>query len=308
MNLVYAASAYPFGRLSDRVAHEALLVAGLLALTAAELLLDYCALWPCCVCLCGQTTLSRGKQREAGLTIAICGFFAGITGVPALLPPKYTKTTAISLITIALFVLALAMGATILVLTMRLRSARASAIALQRTLEEMQADAIALKERAYYDHLTGLANRSLLIDRFHLAIERSKRSRVPFAAVMIDLNNFKYINDTHGHAAGDQVLVTIGKRLMETVRASDTVSRLGGDEFVLIIESIEDRRELAQIGQKLIDMLAEKVVLDSGKEVSIGGSLGFALYPGDGASMETMLHVADQAMYDCKTSGMMPLF
>jgi diguanylate cyclase (GGDEF)-like protein len=200
------------------------------------------------------------------------------------------------------------MGATILVLISRLAIARSKATELQQTVESMRAAELALKERAYYDHLTGLANRSLLIDRFHLAIERSKRSRVPFAAVMIDLNNFKAINDTHGHAAGDQVLVTIGKRLMDTVRASDTVSRLGGDEFVLIIESIEDRRELAQIGQKLIDMLAEKVVLDSGTVVSVGGSLGFAMYPGDGASMETMLHVADQAMYDCKTSGLMPLF
>jgi diguanylate cyclase (GGDEF)-like protein len=95
---------------------------------------------------------------------------------------------------------------------------------------------------------------------------------------------------------------------LETVRASDTVSRLGGDEFVLVIEAIEDRRELAQIGQKLIDMLSEKVTLDSGSEVSLGGSLGFALYPTDGSNMEGMLNVADQAMYDCKTSGMMPLF
>ena len=147
-----------------------------------------------------------------------------------------------------------------------------------------------------------------MVDRFHLAIERSKRSRIPFAAVMIDLNNFKMINDKHGHAAGDQVLVTIGKRLLETVRASDTVSRLGGDEFVLIIESIDDRRELANIGQKLIDMLAEKVSLESGAVVSVGGSLGFALYPGDGSNMDTMLQIADQAMYDCKTSGLMPLF
>ncbi|RFO97560.1 hypothetical protein DIC66_06750 [Rhodoferax lacus] len=200
------------------------------------------------------------------------------------------------------------MGATILILSIRLGRARAIERTLRQSLDSMQSAEKALKERAYYDHLTGLANRALLVDRFHLAIERSKRSRVPFATVMIDLNNFKAINDTHGHAAGDQVLVVIGKRLLETVRASDTVSRLGGDEFVLIIESVEDRRELAQIGQKLIDMLAEKVPLDSGTVVSVGGSLGFALYPGDGASMDTMLHVADQAMYDCKTSGMMPLF
>jgi diguanylate cyclase (GGDEF)-like protein len=232
----------------------------------------------------------------------------GNTGAPPLLPSKYAQTTAIALLTTALLVLAFAMGATILILTFRLASARATASALQQSLATLQAAEKALKERAYYDHLTGLANRALLMDRFHLAIERAKRSRVPFAAVMIDLNNFKAINDTHGHAAGDQVLVAIGRRLLETVRASDTVSRLGGDEFVLIIESIEDRRELAQIGQKLIDMLAEKVVLESGTVVSVGGSLGFALYPGDGASMETMLHVADQAMYDCKTSGMMPLF
>jgi diguanylate cyclase len=200
------------------------------------------------------------------------------------------------------------MGATILILTTRLARARARLVELQRALDTLMAAEKALKEQAYYDHLTGLANRALLEDRFHLAIERSKRSRVPFAAVMIDLNNFKSINDKYGHAAGDQVLVTVGRRLVETVRASDTVSRLGGDEFVLIIESIEDRRELAQIGQKLIDMLAEKVALDSGAVVSVGGSLGFALYPGDGASMETMLHVADQAMYDCKSSGLMPLF
>jgi diguanylate cyclase len=200
------------------------------------------------------------------------------------------------------------MGATILILTTRLARAHARLVELQRALDTLMAAEKALKEQAYYDHLTGLANRALLEDRFHLAIERSKRSRVPFAAVMIDLNNFKSINDKYGHAAGDQVLVTVGRRLVETVRASDTVSRLGGDEFVLIIESIEDRRELAQIGQKLIDMLAEKVALDSGAVVSVGGSLGFALYPGDGASMETMLHVADQAMYDCKSSGLMPLF
>ena len=200
------------------------------------------------------------------------------------------------------------MGATIGVLTARLTRARKVQSHLQRALAELQTTEHTLKERAYYDHLTGLANRTLLEDRFSLAIERSKRSRVPFAAVMIDLNNFKSINDSYGHAAGDQVLVTVGKRLTEAVRASDTVSRLGGDEFVLLIESVEDRQELAHIGQKLITMLDNKVDLESGNTVSVGGSLGFAIYPADGNSMEDMLEVADQAMYECKTSGLMPLF
>ena len=200
------------------------------------------------------------------------------------------------------------MGATIGVLTARLTRARKVQSHLQRALAELQTTEHTLKERAYYDHLTGLANRTLLEDRFSLAIERSKRSRVPFAAVMIDLNNFKSINDSYGHAAGYQVLVTVGKRLTEAVRASDTVSRLGGDEFVLLIESVEDRQELAHIGQKLITMLDNKVDLESGNTVSVGGSLGFAIYPADGNSMEDMLEVADQAMYECKTSGLMPLF
>jgi diguanylate cyclase (GGDEF)-like protein len=223
-------------------------------------------------------------------------------------PFKIPQTENPALLTTALIVLALAMAGTILVLTIRLTRSRATEATLRESLDKLQAAEVSLKERAYYDHLTGLANRMLLADRFQLAIERSKRNRKPFAAVMIDLNRFKDINDTYGHAAGDQVLVAIGKRLMETVRGSDTVSRLGGDEFVLIIENIEDRRELGRIGQKLIDMLAEKVQLDSGDMVSIGGALGFAVYPTDGGSMDTMLHVADQAMYDCKTSGLMPLF
>ena len=208
----------------------------------------------------------------------------------------------------ALLAVLFALGATILVLVTKLVSARKTEIQLHEMIAAMKAAENTLKEQAYYDYLTGLPNRALLADRFHLAIERSKRSRKPFAAVMIDLNNFKLINDTHGHAAGDAVLVVMGKRLLETVRSSDTVSRLGGDEFVLVIEAIEDRSELAQIGQKLIDMLSEKVTLESGVDVSLGGSLGFALYPSDGTTMESMLHVADQAMYDCKTSGMMPLF
>lgn len=199
------------------------------------------------------------------------------------------------------------MGATVLFLTARLLRARAVEAKLRETLDSLQAAEKVLKAQAYYDHLTGLANRTLLVDRFQLAIERSKRSHIPFATVMIDLNNFKSINDRHGHAAGDQVLVTIGKRLLEAVRASDTVSRLGGDEFVLIIESIDDKRELAHIGQKLMEMLAENVPLDCGTVISVGGSLGFALYPGDGSSMDSMLQVADQAMYECKSSGLMPL-
>ncbi len=194
-----------------------------------------------------------------------------------------------------------------MVLTIRLRHARVEQRRLQRHVAKLQNSERLLKEYAYFDPLTGLANRSLLADRFQLALEHSKRNQKQFAVFMVDLNRFKDINDNFGHAAGDLVLVTVARRLVNTVRASDTVARLGGDEFVLIIEAIEERRQVVALGQKLIDVLSEKVTLETGAIVSVGGSVGFALYPENGGNMEAILEVADQAMYFCKTSGMMPL-
>lgn len=165
-----------------------------------------------------------------------------------------------------------------------------------------------LKIQAYYDPLTGLANRALFEDRFGLALEHSKRSKKQFSVLMVDLNHFKGINDNYGHAAGDLVLITVARRLVDAVRASDTVARLGGDEFALIIESIEVREQVVALGQKLIEVLSEKVTLETGAIVGVGGSVGFAWYPEDGENMKEMLEVADQAMYFCKTTGMMPLF
>jgi len=102
------------------------------------------------------------------------------------------------------------------------------------------------------------------------------------------------------------VLVAVAQRLVSAVRASDTVARLGGDEFVLIIESISEREQVTALGHKLIEILAEQVTLDSGESISLGGSIGFAWYPKDGDNLKDILEVADQAMYFCKTSGLMP--
>jgi diguanylate cyclase (GGDEF)-like protein len=163
-----------------------------------------------------------------------------------------------------------------------------------------------LKQHAFFDPLTGLANRLLLVDRFQLAMRHAKRSRRQFAVLMIDLNKFKGINDTYGHAAGDTVLITVAQRLVSAVRASDTVARLGGDEFALIIESVAERDQIDTLGQKLVDLLTEDVTLESGDVVSVGGSIGIAWYPKDGENLKDILDVADQAMYFCKTSGIMP--
>ena len=178
---------------------------------------------------------------------------------------------------------------------------------LRARIDAYRKKALALKDKAYTDSLTGLANRLLLADRFELTATRSKRQGTSFALLMLDLNAFKAINDNYGHAAGDQVLVTVAKRLLETVRASDTVARVGGDEFVLLIESFKNPDELVHLGQKLVAHISQPITLERGLDVRVGASVGFALWPKNGASMDDLMNVADQGMYDCKISGLMEL-
>ena len=178
---------------------------------------------------------------------------------------------------------------------------------LQAEIADLQGREQRLKVQAHHDGLTGLANRFLLTDRFQFTVERAKRSGHSFALLMVDLNDFKAINDHHGHVAGDEVLVITAQRLLGAVRASDTVARIGGDEFVLIIESIEDPLEMRRIGEKLFDMLNDPITLNTGVVEKLGASIGLALYPNDGDSLNDLLHVADQAMYECKSTGFMSL-
>ncbi|MDO8252813.1 MAG: GGDEF domain-containing protein [Rhodoferax sp.] len=178
---------------------------------------------------------------------------------------------------------------------------------LQNEIADLRATEMSLRIQAHHDDLTGLANRILLADRFHSAVERAKRSGKSFALLMIDLNDFKTVNDDYGHAAGDAVLVTMARRLVGAVRASDTVARLGGDEFVLIVESFEDPQELVQIGLKLVASLSDPITLDPGVSVSVSASVGLGLYPDHGADMNDLLCVADHAMYECKSTGQMSL-
>ncbi|MES2581259.1 MAG: GGDEF domain-containing protein [Pseudomonadota bacterium] len=189
---------------------------------------------------------------------------------------------------------------------LRLRRITARNARLKKYLFKLKDAERALRKSAFLDPLTGLANRLLLMDRFEVAMRHARRSRKKFAVLMLDLNKFKAINDTYGHAAGDKVLVTVAQRLVSIVRESDTVARLGGDEFVLIVESINERAQLEALGHKLVDVVSKNLVLASGETVSVGASVGFAWYPRDGDNLNDVLEVADQAMYTCKTSGLMP--
>lgn len=179
--------------------------------------------------------------------------------------------------------------------------------ALQAEIADLNSRQRVLKAQAQHDDLTGLANRYLLKDRFQFAVERAKRSGKSFALFMVDLNDFKAINDQHGHAAGDEVLVVIAQRLLGSVRASDTVARLGGDEFVVLVESIEYPHEIQRIGEKLCDRVTVPITLSIGVVEKLSASIGLALYPDEGLVLDDLLQLADQAMYECKSTGLMSL-
>ena len=173
---------------------------------------------------------------------------------------------------------------------------------LQREIAAMRAREAVLEKQAYYDELTKLPNRALLRLRFRSAIERSQRNNRPFAVLMLDLNEFKAVNDKYGHEIGDFVLVTTANRISGVLTATDTAARLGGDEFVLVIQSATITEDFEQVTQKLLDVLFEPIALPGGKLIDVGASLGKAVYPRDGSDLSALLAVADRAMYQSKAN------
>ena len=165
-----------------------------------------------------------------------------------------------------------------------------------------------VRHQASHDLLTGLPNRMLARDRLHSAIQRANRHRVGFALACLDIDGFKNVNDTHGHAAGDALLQQIAARLTAELRSNDTVARLGGDEFALILEEIDDPQLALQLCRKLCAALGEPYALSVNGltvEVRIGASIGIAPYvPDDRPDADEQLKLAaDRAMYEVKRHG-----
>jgi diguanylate cyclase (GGDEF)-like protein/PAS domain S-box-containing protein len=155
---------------------------------------------------------------------------------------------------------------------------------------------------AYHDALTGLPNRILLMDRLRHAASRADRAGTRMAVLFIDLDRFKTINDSLGHAIGDAVLQAVAGRLQALVRDVDTLSRLGGDEFVVLLESVRDSQAAAMVAEKVIQML-EKMLHIGNYPLHISASVGISVYPEDGRDAETLLKHADAAMYKSKERG-----
>ncbi len=160
----------------------------------------------------------------------------------------------------------------------------------------------AIQRLAQYDTLTNLPNRMLLLDRLGQVLEKAKRERLRTAILFLDLDRFKLINDSLGHAAGDKLLKTVAERLTDSVRRSDTVARLGGDEFVIVLPSAPQTEDLTLIAQKILHALSRPVTLE-GQEVFTSTSIGIALYPDDGKDVDSLIRCADMAMYRAKENG-----
>jgi diguanylate cyclase (GGDEF)-like protein/PAS domain S-box-containing protein len=154
---------------------------------------------------------------------------------------------------------------------------------------------------AHHDPLTGLPTRTLLRDRLEVCIERARRSQDNLAVMMVDLDNFKRVNDSLGHQAGDTVLCEISKRLQACVRKSDTVGRMGGDEFVVLLPDLRSDKDAAEICQKLLTAVAQPIRVGK-HEIIVTASIGVGLFPGCD-DVESLFKNADFAMYRVKNSG-----
>lgn len=155
---------------------------------------------------------------------------------------------------------------------------------------------------AFHDALTDLPNRTLLLERLERQIVMSERQPRCLAVMFLDLDGFKRVNDTLGHAIGDELLKAVANKLQGLVRQTDTVARLGGDEFVVLLDSPQNQEEVENIADRIIASINEPVEL-SGAVAKVGTSIGIAMYPEHGRSSSDLLKNADDAMYRAKHEG-----
>jgi two-component system, sensor histidine kinase LadS len=175
-------------------------------------------------------------------------------------------------------------------------------VAQSRIEAQLRENEEAMRFAAHHDSLTALPNRALLTDRLKHSISRAKRDLTKVAVMMIDLDNFKQVNDSLGHSAGDFMLTSVANRLQSCLRQQDTVARFGGDEFVVIVSDLRAGEDALPIAQKLLESLRPPISIGT-KEITTSGSIGIAIYPDHAQDDEFLLRAADKAMYVAKGSG-----
>ena len=174
---------------------------------------------------------------------------------------------------------------------------------ISEQLQALHENRMELEQLARHDPLTGLPNRRLLHERLEQAIALSRRGSTGIALLFVDLDDFKLINDSLGHDAGDTVLITVAQRLLEKIRVTDTVARLGGDEFVVLLAGTTHRDAVSVIAASLIESIGEDIPLD-GQILNVNASIGISRYPDNGFTASELLSSADRAMYHVKTANL----
>jgi diguanylate cyclase (GGDEF)-like protein len=162
------------------------------------------------------------------------------------------------------------------------------------------------RSASLHDGLTGLPNHLLFKDRLEQGIAQAKRHRWTLAVMFIDLDNFKTVNDTYGHQAGDSVLQTVATRLRHITRQDDTISRYGGDEFLYLLSQIRDERDISVIADNILKAIqapCQENVLDVDANPIVKASIGISVYPRDGTTVGALIRSADGAMYEAKEDG-----
>lgn len=174
-------------------------------------------------------------------------------------------------------------------------------VATLSDISERKAREDHLRQLAHFDSLTGLPNRALLYDRIEQLLKQPEQSENRFALLFFDLDNFKPVNDQHGHLIGDKLLQEVAHRLSNSIRGIDMVTRLGGDEFIVLLENVSDKQVVIAIREKIIASVCRPCNID-GNDVNLSVSVGTSVYPEDGLDAESLLHHADIAMYGMKES------
>lgn len=176
------------------------------------------------------------------------------------------------------------------------------ALGINRDITDRIKESERLAHLAHYDNLTKIPNRYLLLERVSHLITQSERNNNNFTLLYIDLDKFKTINDTRGHAFGDHILKETASRIVQTIRHSDTIARIGGDEFVLLLENTSDKNVIMTISEAVIETLNRAFFVNN-EVVNISCSIGISIYPDDGTTTDELLAKADRAMYKAKESG-----
>ncbi|HKS23495.1 MAG TPA: EAL domain-containing protein [Thermoanaerobaculia bacterium] len=179
---------------------------------------------------------------------------------------------------------------------------RVEIVSVSRDVSERKRVEEQIEYEAYHDALTGLPNRRLFRDRLTVALAHARRMHQPLGVLFLDLDRFKYVNDTLGHSVGDELLKAVAGRLKSAVREEDSIARMGGDEFTVLVGDLHHADDVVKVAQKLLETVAQPIHVD-GRDLFITTSIGIAMFPTDGETAEMLLKNADHAMYRAKDAG-----